>query len=56
MPLCISRGVLLCLEYPSKVSSLHEYFNYIVYIQYYIDFDCIIRYGSRVKWVNPGKD
>ena len=38
MLLCISGGVLVCLEYPSKHIKLHQGLDYIVYSQYCIDF------------------
>ena len=41
MPSCICGGVLGCLENQSKHSKLHQGLNYIVYLLYYIDYDCI---------------
>ena len=41
MLLCINGGVLICLEYPSKHSKLHQGLDYIVYLWCCIDFDCI---------------
>ena len=37
----ISGGVLVCLEYPNIHSKLHQGLDYIVYLWYCIDFDCI---------------
>ena len=41
MLLCISNGILVSLEYPSKHSKLYQSLEYIVYLQYFIDFGCI---------------
>ena len=41
MLLCISDGLLACLRYPNKDSRLHQGRDYITYLQYCIDFDCI---------------
>ena len=40
MLLCVG-GVLVCLEYPSKHHKLHQGLDYMVYLQYCIDFDGI---------------
>ena len=37
----ISGEVLVCLEYSSKNGMLHQGLDYIVYLWYCIDFDCI---------------
>ena len=39
--LCISDGVLVYLEYPSKPGRLHQGLDYILYLQHNIDCDCI---------------
>ena len=39
MLLCIN--VLVCLEYSSKHSKLHQGLDYIVYLWYCIDFESI---------------
>ena len=39
MPLSISGGILVDLEYPSKHNKLHQGLHYIVSLQYYTDFD-----------------
>ena len=41
MLLWISGGVLVCLKYQSKQNRLHQSLDYIVYLWYCIDFDCI---------------
>ena len=41
MLLCICVGVLACVESPSKQGKLHEGLDYIVYLRYSIEFDCI---------------
>ena len=35
MLLCISGGIFVCLEYPSKHSKLHQDLDYIVYLHYF---------------------
>ena len=42
MLLCVSGEVLVCLEYPHKHGKLHQGLDYIVYLLYCIDFDCVI--------------
>ena len=44
MLLCISGGVLLSLEYPSKHSGLHQGLDYLVHLRYYINFDYITEF------------
>ena len=41
MLLCICDMVLVHLKYPSKHGKLHQGLDYIVYLQYFINFDCI---------------
>ena len=41
MLLFIIFRVLVCLEYPSKHGMLDRYVDYIVYLWYCIDFECI---------------
>ena len=42
MVLWMNSRDLVCLEYADKHGRLHQRLNYIVYIWYCIDFDCII--------------
>ena len=41
MLLRISGVGFVCLEYQQKHGRLHQGFDYIVYLRYFIDFDCI---------------
>ena len=41
MLLCISDKVFVCSEYPSKHVKLHRSLDYIVYLRYCIEFNCI---------------
>ena len=38
---CISGGALVFLEYSNKHGKLHEGLDYIVYLQYWSNLDCI---------------
>ena len=41
MLLCINGEFFSTFQYLSKYGGLHQDLDYIVYLQYWIDFDCI---------------